>query len=94
METTTQKQERIEIRVSSYEKSLFKKAFKLSGDKTFSSYIVRNLKQVSEEVILKNDKIIASEEDRKVFLDALMNPPEPNQELLDAAFRYQDKHIF
>ncbi len=34
-------------------------------------------------------KILASEKDREVFFDALMNPPKPSEELLKAADVYE-----
>lgn len=41
MDSQLTKEERIEIRVSSKDKKMFKLAQKLSGDKTFSNFIVR-----------------------------------------------------
>lgn len=86
-----QKDERIEIRVSSQEKSLFQKAQELSGDKTFSSFIVRIVKKQAEEIISKNNRIIASEKDRKKFFDAVFGEVKANQNLVEAAKRYKSQ---
>lgn len=39
----TNKDERVEIRISSYDKRIFQKAQKLCGDKSFSSFIVEKM---------------------------------------------------
>ncbi|TPV33921.1 DUF1778 domain-containing protein [Paucihalobacter ruber] len=91
MEAQLNKDERIELRVSSTDKRIFKKAQKLSGDKSFSSFIIRVVKQQAEEIVAKNDRIIATEKDRKVFFDAVFGNPKPNQNLVEAAKRYKSK---
>jgi uncharacterized protein (DUF1778 family) len=85
------KDERIEIRISSYDKQIFRKAQKLSGDKSFSSFITRIVKEQSEEIIIKKDKIIASERDRKKFFDAVFGNIKPNQNLVEAAKKYKSQ---
>ena len=91
MEAQIKKDERIEIRVSPRDKRIFKKAQRLSGDKTFSGFMVRILKKEAESIIAKNDRIIASERDREVFFDAVFGNSEPNQHLIKAAERYKSK---
>lgn len=91
METQINKEERIEIRVSSQDKKIFKKAQKLSGDKSFSSFIVRIVKQQAEDILAKKDQIIASVNDRQKFFDAVFGNPQPNQNLIEAAKRYKSK---
>ncbi len=85
------KDERIEIRISSYDKRILQKAQKLSGDKSFSSFIIRIVKEQSEEIIEKKDKIIASERDREVFFDAVFGKSNPNQNLIEAAKKYKSQ---
>lgn len=93
MHTHIGKEERIELRVSSTDKMIFKRAQILSGDKSFSSFIVRVVKKQAEEIVAMNDRILATEEDRKVFFDAVFDREnqKPNQNLIDAAKRYQSK---
>lgn len=91
MEEQIIKDERIELRVSSADKRIFRRAQKLSGDKSFSSFIVRVVKQQAEEIVAKNDRIIVTENDRKVFFDAVFGNKKPNQNLVEAAKRYKSK---
>ncbi len=91
MEAQLSKDERIELRISSDDKRIFKRAQKLSGDKSFSSFIVRVVKQQAEEIVAKHDRILSSEKDRKVFFDAVFGSSKPNQNLVEAAKRYKSK---
>jgi len=91
MEAPVSKNERIELRVSSTDKRIFRKAQKLSGDKSFTSFIVRVVKKQAEEIVAKNDRIIATEKDRQVFFDAVFGNTKPNQNLVEAAKRYKSK---
>ena len=93
MEAQIRKDERIEIRVTSTDKRIFKRAQELSGDKSFSSFIVRVVKQKAEEIVAKNDRIIATEKDRKVFFDAIFGNSEPNKNLVEAAKRYKSDKV-
>jgi len=93
MEIPINKNERIELRILSSEKQIFKKAQELSGDKSLSSFIVRVVKKHAEEIVAKKEKIIASENDRQVFFEAAFGSGKPNQNLLDAAQKYKSKTI-
>ncbi len=91
MDAQINQDERIEIRVSAHDKRMFKKAQQLSGDKTFSSFMVRILKKEAERIVAKNDQILASERDRELFFDAVFGNSSPNQDLIKAAERYKSK---
>ena len=91
MESLLNKDERVELRISSSDKRIFRRAQKLSGDKSFSSFIVRIVKKQAEEIVAKNDRIIATEKDRHVFFEAVFGNSEPNQNLAEAAKRYKSK---
>lgn len=89
MESRAQKGERIDIRVSLEEKKMFQRAYKLSGDKTFSGFITRIVKFSSKQIIETHERILASERDKKIFFNALFSDVEPNQELTNAARKYK-----
>ena len=91
MEAQTSKDERIELRVSSTDKRIFKRAQKLSGDKSFSSFIVRIVKKKAEEIVAEKDRIITTENDRQLFFDAVFSNTKPNKNLVEAAKRYKSK---
>lgn len=80
---TAMKEDRIEIRMSSVEKRQFEKAACLSG-MNLSEFMRRTALEKSSEVIRRNNSIILSNDDRDAFLNALENPPEPNEALKKA----------
>ena len=91
MEAPLSKNERIELRVSPTDKRIFRRAQKLSGDKSLSSFVIRVVKQQTEEIVAKNDRILATEKDRQVFFNAVFSNTKPNQNLVEAAKKYQSK---
>lgn len=92
METAkTNKNERLDLRVSAKEKVLFRAAQQLSGDSSISSFIVRIVKEQAEQIVAKSEQILASERDRKIFFDAVFGASAPNQNLKNAADRFLAK---
>jgi uncharacterized protein (DUF1778 family) len=89
MEAHLNRDERIEIRISHEDKTIFKKAQQLSGDKTFSSFLVRILRSYSKNIISENERILVSQRDRDVFFAAVFADLEPNEKLKSAAKRYK-----
>ena len=91
MKTQAEKDARIEIRVSSHDKQFFQEAQRLTGDKSFSSFIVRIVKEQAEEIVSKHNRIIASERDRERFFDTVFGDTKPNQNLAEAARKYKSQ---
>ena len=89
METPSKKSERIDLRITLADKELFKKAQLLSGDSSLSSFLVRILKQKTQEIVADKESIIVSERDRKTFFDAVFGDSEPSDKLKKATERYK-----
>lgn len=89
MEAQIRKDERIDIRVSPEEKKMFRKAHKLSGDKTFSGFVTRIIRAQSVQIIEENKRILASEKDKEIFFQAIFADQEPNKALTDAANKFK-----
>lgn len=69
------------------DKEMFKRAQRISGDKSVSSFIMRVVKEQAKQIVEKNERIIASEKDREIFFDTFFREITPNQNLLYAATR-------
>lgn len=89
--TTSSNPERLEIRVSSLDKRLFKRAQELSGDKTISSFVLRILRQHAQQIIKEKDGILLTEKDRELFFESVFNEIDPNEYLTKAAEKYKAK---
>lgn len=81
--------DRIDVRISKEQKELIKYASELSGFKSLSEFIVYHIQAEAKNIIKNNNTILNTIEDKKIFLDALLNPAEPNAALKKARLNYQ-----
>lgn len=75
--------ERLEARISTAQKQMFKKAAALEG-RTLTDFVVDCVMQEARRVIHDHDVIRLSERDQRIFVETLLNPPAPNKALLSA----------
>ncbi len=81
--------DRIDVRISKEQKELIKYAAELSGFKSLSEFIVFHIQAKANNIIKESNTILNTIEDKKIFLEALLNPPEPNEALKKARLNYQ-----
>jgi uncharacterized protein (DUF1778 family) len=58
---------------------------------TVADFVLKNAVAAAERVIASHESITLSARDWEVFYDALINPPEPNERLKEAARRYRER---
>jgi uncharacterized protein (DUF1778 family) len=75
---------RLEARVSAAQKSLLQHAAVLSG-RTLSEFVVTSAQDAARRVIAEHASIRLSREEQLAFVQALLQPPEPNARLKRAA---------
>jgi uncharacterized protein (DUF1778 family) len=80
-------QARIEARVSAKQKRLFERAAALEGV-TLTDFAIASMQQAAARAIRQHSRMELSERNQRAFLEAVMNPPEPNKALRDAARAY------
>lgn len=85
---THQSMARLEARVSPEIKALLQKAADLEG-RTLTDFVVACVQAEAYRVIERNQTLKLSVEDSEAFVDALLNPPQPNGALKAAAIRYE-----
>jgi len=56
-----------------------------------SYFVLANAVAAAERVIDSHEKVTLSAQDWDVFYDALIDPPEPNEKLKEAARRYRER---
>jgi uncharacterized protein (DUF1778 family) len=86
--TNSVKRERLEARVTAEQKAIFQRAADLEG-RSLTDFVVRSLQDAAEETIRRHEVIKLSPEDSIAFVEALLNPPEPNAKLRELANRYR-----
>ena len=83
----TTRDARLAVRVSAAQKSLLQHAAALSGC-TLSEFVVTNAQDAARRVIAEHESIRLSREEQQTFVQALLQPPEPNARLKRAAKAY------
>ena len=80
---------RFDTRLSRDKKLIIEKAARLGGYRNLSDFVVSTVYERAQMIIQKSETILASQRDNEIFFNALVNPPEPNEDLLSAAREYQ-----
>ena len=78
---------RIEARVSPEQKELFERAAAIEGV-TLTDFAISTMHRAATTVIQDHTTIELSVRNQRAFVEALMNPPEPNEALRAAANAY------
>jgi uncharacterized protein (DUF1778 family) len=86
---TLSEKARFDAKIPKAQKQLFEYAASLGGFRTLTDFIMNAVQEKANAIIQEHNTILASEKDREIFFDTLMNPPGPNQKLRDAAERYK-----
>lgn len=84
--TTTAKTERLVARVSPQQKELIEHAATLAG-LSMTDFILQSVQGAAEKTIREHQVLTLSVRDSRIFAEAVLNPPEPNEALRDAARR-------
>jgi uncharacterized protein (DUF1778 family) len=88
MSELKQNSARFDTRLSIEQKQFFEKAALLGGYRSLTDFILKAVQEKAKEIIDENERILESERDKEVFFEALLNPPVPNQNLLEAKEDY------
>jgi len=85
---TPARQERLEARVTHEQKELLQRAAALEG-RTVTDFVVRSAQLAAEQTIDRHEHAVLNAQESQAFVEALLNPPGPNQALRDAAGHYR-----
>ncbi|UPT69738.1 MAG: DUF1778 domain-containing protein [Flavobacterium sp. JAD_PAG50586_2] len=80
--------DRIDVRISKEQKELIKYASELLGFKSLSEFIIYCVNAEANKVISENSIVLNTIEDKKIFLETILNPPKPNDKLKEAQSFY------
>lgn len=82
------KVERLEARVSREQKELFQRAADIQG-LTLTDFMISSMQNAAVRAIQEHEIMTLTGHDREIFIEALLNPPEPSERLRAAAQRYK-----
>ena len=87
-EAPRQRNQRLEARITGEQKDLIEHAARVQG-RTVTDFVVTALHDAARKAITDASCWQLSQEQQKVFVDALMKPAAPNRELREAQRRYR-----
>lgn len=87
----TTRSARLELRLTMERKEYFEEVATLGGFKSLSDFIIHSASQKANKIVEEHNRILASERDKKLFFEALMNSPKPNQALKRAFTKYNNE---
>lgn len=82
--------DRIDVRISKEQKELFKYASELSGFKSLTEFVVFCIKSEANKIINDNNTMLKSITDKRIFVNALLNSPVPNDKLKKAQITFKN----
>lgn len=88
-ENETIKSARFEARITEDQKAIFLRAAALGGHRTLTEFVIESAQEKANAIIRDHDILSLSAKDKRLFVDALLNPPVPNAKLKQAAKRYK-----
>ncbi len=89
-ETAESKHARVHLRLDTRTKRKLERAAAYE-ETTVSRFVLTNAVAAAERVIESREKIVLSAVDWDAFHAALLDPPEPNATLTEAARRYRER---
>jgi uncharacterized protein (DUF1778 family) len=84
------RKERLDARVTREEKEAIETAASLRGV-SFSDFVRMVTKEAALTTIREHEVLTLSEKSKKIFVEALLNPPKPNVKALSAARRLREE---
>lgn len=84
LSTTT----RFDARLPKEQKRYFEKAAQLGGYRNLTEFVISSVMEKAKEIIVENERIIASQRDSEIFFDAILRQTKPNNALIEAVNEY------
>lgn len=85
----TMRAERVEIRLTPTQKRTIERAANLRGT-TVTDFILQEVQPAAEAAIREHETLELRGEDRRIFVEALLNPKKPNEALRKAVARHRE----
>jgi len=80
--------ERLEARVTKDQKDLIERAAAIQG-RSITDFVLSSVQDAAHKAIEDHQRIKLSIRDAEAFVEALLNPPEPNDHLRESVRRYR-----
>ena len=84
MRALKQDKARFDTRLPLEQKQFFERAAVLGGYRNLTDFVMVTVRNKAKEIIEERERIIASQKDKEIFFESLVNPPKPNTDLISA----------
>ena len=88
----TSKSERINLRLDAAAKHKIEQAASVEG-RTVSGFILSSALACADAAVRAHETMVLGKRDAEVFLDAILNPPEPNEKLRRAMREHRERVV-
>lgn len=85
---TRTRAERLETRVTAEQKRLIEQAEALQG-RSVTDFVLSSVQEAAKRTIEEHQRLELSLRDSQAFVEALLNPPAPNDRLRETVARYR-----
>jgi uncharacterized protein (DUF1778 family) len=79
---------RLEARITAEQKELIERAAAYEG-RSVSDFVVATVQQAAKDVVQEHELLRLNKSQSRTFVETLLNPPEPNEALQQAAAEYR-----
>lgn len=80
---------RFDAKLTMEQKELFLQAATLKGFRSLTDFVVSTVQEKAQTIIKEHSTILASQRDKDIFFNAILNPRKPSAKLLEAANEYK-----
>ena len=80
---------RFDTRLSKEQKVLFERAASAGGYRSLTDFVLQAAHEKADKIIRESEIILASQQDRDVFFEAIINAGKPGSKLIAAAEKHK-----
>lgn len=81
---------RLDLRIPRKQKDLFEHASEMGGYHSLTDFLISAATEKAEAIMEKHTNWLASENDRQLFFNALLNTPTPTEKLKSAMKKHSE----
>jgi uncharacterized protein (DUF1778 family) len=84
---------RFDTRLPKEQKMFFERAARLGGYRSLTDFVILAVQEKAKKIISEQEQVIASQKDKEIFFNAIVNSPKANNNLTDAVNEYKTLSI-
>lgn len=82
---------RFDVRLPKELKADLERAANIGGFRTFTDFVIAACKEKAKAIMKDHETVLKSRQDQETFVDLVLNPPPPNEDLKAAFTNYENE---